>query len=376
MATVTDAFDRAAPVRPEDAFDDPAAVRPEDAFDHPAAVRPEDAFDVAAAHAWLAAHVDGLATLPPPAVQQFPGGASNLTYLLRYPARDLVLRRPPAGHKAASAHDMGREFRVQRQLKGWYRYVPDVLALCDDPAVIGSVFYVMARVEGMILRRTIPVAVAPADAHALGLRIVDCLVELHRIDPAAAGLSDLGRGAGYVARQVAGWAERYRRARTPNVPEYEWLMAWLDDHRPADVATCLIHNDFRLDNLVLSADLNVLGVLDWEMATLGDPLMDVGGALAYWVQADDDEIFQQFRRQPSDHPGMPTRAELADHYCAQTGLVVPNWAFYQVFGLFRLAVIMQQIYYRYFHRQTTNPAFADFWILVAHLEDRCRALVS
>jgi aminoglycoside phosphotransferase (APT) family kinase protein len=342
------------------------------------AVRGEDAFDVAAAHLWLAGQVDALAGLEPPSVSQYRGGASNLTYLLRYPGRDLVLRRPPAGHKAATAHDMGREFRVQRRLKPVFGFVPDVLALCEDPAVIGSPFYVMARVEGIILREAVPpeLALTPASAHALGLRALDCLVALHQVDPVAAGLGDLGRGAGYVGRQVAGWSERYRRARTPNVPEYEWLMTWLAANQPDDVATCLIHNDFRLDNLVLDPSLQVVAMLDWEMATLGDPLMDLGGALAYWVQADDGEVFHRFKRQPSDHPGMPTRAELSAYYCAKSGLAVDDWTFYELFGLFRLAVIIQQIYYRFFHGQTTNPAFEDFWILVTYLESRCRALLA
>jgi aminoglycoside phosphotransferase (APT) family kinase protein len=346
--------------------------------DEPGPVRPEDAFDVAAVHSWLRSTGDlaGVGATPP-VVRQFGGGASNLTYLLRYPGHDLVLRRPPPGQKAASAHDMAREFRVQRQLKPWFGYVPDVLALCDDPAVIGSAFYVMARVCGVILRQSVPpgVSLPPAAAGELGRRALDCLVALHAVDPVAAGLGDLGRGAGYVARQVAGWSERYRRARTPNVPDYTWLMAWLADNQPPDVATCLIHNDFRLDNLVLSSSLEVVAMLDWEMATLGDPLMDVGGALAYWVEASDDPMFLRFKRQPSDLPGMPTRAELAAYYCAATGRVVDNWVFYELFGLFRLAAILQQIYYRFFHGQTTNPAFGDFWVLVTYLEERCRSMV-
>lgn len=345
-------------------------------IDQPGEVRDEDAFDVAAANSWLASRVDGLAGVPE--VRQFAGGASNLTYLLRYPGRDLVLRRPPAGQKAASAHDMGREFRVQRQLKPWFRYVPDVVALCEDESVIGSVFYVMTRIDGLILRETAPagLALGPADAHALGLRAIDCLISLHRVDPVAAGLGDLGRGPGYVGRQVAGWTSRYRGARTANVADFEWVMAWLAAHQPPDVATCLIHNDFRLDNLVLDPALQVIGVLDWEMATLGDPLMDVGAVLAYWVQADDDELLRAFKKQPSDHVGMPTRAELADYYCAQSGLAVDDWTFYEVFGVFRLAVIMQQIYYRFHHGQTTNPAFRDFWKLVTYLEGRCRSLAG
>ncbi len=346
--------------------------------DQPGPVRDEDAFDVGAAHAWLGAHLDGFTSLGLPEVRQFPGGASNLTYLLRYPERDLVLRRPPTGHKAASAHDMAREYRVQRQLRPFFPYVAEVLALCQDEAVIGSPFYVMTRIEGLILRGAVPpgLKMTPPEAHSLGLRAMDCQVSLHQVDTVAAGLSDLGRGPGYVGRQVAGWTQRFRRSRTDNVPSFETVMAWLDRSQPPDVATCLIHNDFRLDNLVLTPEMHVVGVLDWEMATLGDPLMDVGETLAYWIQADDDEVLQLFKRQPSDLAGMPTRAELAAYYCSQTGRVVDDWVFYEVFGLFRLAAIMQQIYYRYHHGQTTNPAFQEFWLLVSYLEERCRKVAG
>ena len=354
--------------------------------DEPGAVRLEDAFDVVAAHRWLGQHVDGLAPQPLPEVRQFSSGASNLTYLLRYPDRDLVLRRPPAGHKAASAHDMGREYRVQRALSGWYRYVPEMLALCQDPSVIGSPFYVMGRIDGLILHQALPAGLdlpAPA-AEKLARRAIDCLVELHRVDPYRAGLGDLGRGAGYVSRQVAGWTDRYRRARTPDAPDFEAVSAWLDRHQPPDVAICLIHNDFRLDNLVLrpgapDAELQVVGVLDWEMATLGDPMMDLGAVLSYWVQADDDKVRQRFKLQPSDVPGMPTRDELAAYYCDRAGRSVGaagDWTFYEVFGLFRLAGIMQQIYFRYHRGDTTNPAFRDYAVLVEYVESRCRAIAG
>ena len=345
--------------------------------DEPRDLRDEDAFDVEALHGWLSSRVPGLGDAPP-SVRQFAGGASNLTYLLRYPSRDLVLRRPPAGQKAASAHDMRREHRVQAALGPVYPYVPTMVAFCDDPTVLGADFYVMERIEGTILRGRLPdgMSLTADQARSLGLRAIDSLVELHQVDAVAAGLGDLGKGLGYVGRQVAGWSERFRRARTENVPDFEAVMAWLDSRQPADVATCLVHNDFRLDNLVLDADLNVVGVLDWEMATLGDPLMDLGGALAYWVQADDDDMMRISKRQPTDLPGMPTRAQVVDHYRARTGLAVEDWAFYEVFGLFRLAGIVQQIYFRYHHGQTTNPAFKDFWFFATYLDERCRRIAG
>lgn len=354
------------------AVDDPS-IRP---------VRDEDAFDVAAVDGWLrAALADGPAPLPPgpPAVRQFSGGASNLTYLLRYPDRDLILRRPPAGTKASSAHDMAREHRIQAALAPVFPYVPRMVALCTDRGVLGSDFYVMERVEGVIPRATMPpqVGTDPALMRALSERFVDLLVELHGIDADAAGLGDLGRGAGYVARQVAGWSERYRRAKTWNVPSFERVMRWLEANQPPDGATCVIHNDFRLDNLVLDPQrpLAVRAVLDWELATRGDPLMDLGSSLAYWVHADDGRLMQRFRRQPSHLPGMLTRGEIVARYCAATGRSADAWPFYEVFGLFRLAGIAQQIYYRYHHRQTRNPAFRAFWVAAHLLERRCRRII-
>ena len=339
-------------------------------------LRAEDAFDVEAVHSWLLTQVPDLPG--PPAVRQFPGGASNLTYLLQYADRDLVLRRPPIGQKAASAHDMRREHRVQAALAPVYPYVPAMVGFCDDPAVMGSDFYVMEKVEGTILRGRLPagLTLSPQDARGLGLRAVDSLVALHGVDVAAAGLTDLGRGPGYVGRQVAGWCDRYRRARTDNVPDFEPVMAWLDARQPADVSMCLIHNDFRLDNLVLGDDLQVVAVLDWEMTTVGDPLMDLGGAMAYWVQADDDELMRLSKRQPTDLPGMPTRAEVVAHWSAATGTPVDDWPFYEVFGLFRLAGIAQQIYRRFHLGQTTNPAFKDFHHFVTYLETRCRSVAG
>ncbi|HWM06701.1 MAG TPA: phosphotransferase family protein [Actinophytocola sp.] len=343
--------------------------------DQPGAVRDEDAFDTGAVSAWLRSEVDGLGEIEE--VRQYPGGASNLTYLLRFADRELILRRPPSGHKAKSAHDMRREYRVQHQLRPVYPYVPNVLALCTDPAVLGSDFYVMERIDGLILRGDLPdgLELTEDGARSLAFRTFDRLIELHEVDPAAAGLDDLGKGAGYVERQVRGWSDRYRRARTPDVPEAEDVMAWLAANQPGDVRICVIHNDFRFDNLVLDGPrtLNVVGVLDWEMATLGDPLMDLAGSLAYWTQVDDDETAQLMRKQPSHLPGMPTRRELVEHYCARTGLSAGSWTFYEVFGAFRLAVIMQQIYYRFHEGQTHNPVFGHLNRFVEYLIGRSRA---
>ncbi|GAB3698321.1 phosphotransferase family protein [Mariniluteicoccus flavus] len=346
-------------------------------------VRAEDAFDVGALAEWLRSHAD--AGLSPalegiPEVRQFSGGASNLTYLLRYPSgTDLILRRPPAG--AASGHDMAREYVVQSRLRPAYALVPATVALCEDPDVIGRPFYVMERVAGFIPRKEFPPEV-PQDRESVATlcrRVVDLLVELHGVDIEAAGLGEFHRGDGYVARQVAGWSARYRAARTPNVPTFSKVIAWLEANQPPDRGAVLIHNDFRFDNIVLDAEdpTTPIALLDWEMATIGDPLMDLGGALAYWVEAGDGFVFRQFRRQPTHVAGMMTRAEVVEHYCAQTGIALTHeeWAFYEVFGLFRLAGICQQIYHRFYHRKTTNPAFRGLGFAVWMLELRCRRIM-
>lgn len=313
-------------------------------------------------------------------VGQFPGGASNLTYLLQYDNRELILRRPPFGKKAKSAHDMVREAQIMRALRPVYPYVPEVLAICQDAEVMGCDFYVMSRLVGLIPRQDFPPALGltPEKTRELCESVIDRLIELHQVDVHKAGLESLGKGQGYVGRQVGGWSERYRNARTPDVGDFEEVMAWLQQKMPAaDSATTLIHNDFRLDNVVLDPDQpsRVIGVLDWEMATLGDPLMDLGCALAYWVQADDDPFFQQMRRQPTSAPGMMTRAEVLAWYGKKTGYDVSHFDFYSIFGLFRLAVIMQQIYYRFYHGQTQDKRFAMFGPAVNYMEQRCKKLM-
>ena len=355
--------------------------------DESVAVREEDAFDVGAVAAWLrenAAPEFADVVAGAPEVRQFPGGASNLTYLLRYPTGELILRRPPVGAKARGAHDMGREHRIQSALRPAFPLVPAMVAFCDDAAVLGSDFYVMERVDGTIVRRELPWPLPPEQVSALCGRAWDVLRQLHAVDVAALpDLAALGRGEGYVARQVAGWTDRLSRATTDDLGDWAPVTDWLHERQPPDVGQCLIHNDFRLDNVVLAPDATsgeqgVVAVLDWEMATVGDPLMDLGGSMAYWIQDDDDDFMRRFRRQPSHAPGMWTRAEIVERYCAGMGidLTPEQWRFYEVFGLFRLAVIAQQIWYRYYHRQTTNEAYAVFGPAVGALERRCRALVG
>jgi aminoglycoside phosphotransferase (APT) family kinase protein len=341
-------------------------------------VREGEALDVDAVDAWLKKQVPALEGRP--TVTQFPGGASNLTYQLDYPDRSLILRRPPFGTKAKGAHDMGREYKVMSRLKPVYPQVPEMVAFCDDDAVLGCEFYVMEKLRGIILRTDMPAGLNldETGVRELCTRVVDQLIALHKVDYKQAGLEDLGKGSGYVERQITGWSKRFRDARTDNVSDCEQVMAWLHDHMPEDVASVVIHNDFRFDNVVLDPDdpMKVIGVLDWEMATLGDPLMDLGNTLAYWVQDDDDPFFQMTRRQPTNVQGMMTRQEVIDYYCEQTGWRAENFDFYLIYGLFRLAVILQQIYYRYHHGQTQDKRFAQFWQMVNYLDQRCLQLIE
>jgi aminoglycoside phosphotransferase (APT) family kinase protein len=238
----------------------------------------------------------------------------------------------------------------------------------------------MEKLDGLILRGNLPdgMTLAPEQARELSGKVVDRLVDLHAVDVEKAGLSDLGKGAGYVERQIRGWSDRYVAARTDNVGDFAEVRSWLAANQPEEVKICLIHNDYRLDNLVLDgpSTLNVVGVLDWEMATLGDPLMELGSMLAYWVQAGDDDVMQASRRQPTHLPGMFTREEFVARYAEKTGLSVGDWRFYEVYGLFRLAAVLQQLYRRYQDGATRNPAFKDFWQFVGYLDWRCREIIA
>ena len=335
-------------------------------------VRDEDRFDVERMHAWLRPFI-GVDVLPE--VQQFRSGASNLTYLLQYPDLELVLRKPPVGMKAASAHDMKREFLIQSRLQPVYPLVPSMIALCDDQSVMGSDFYVMERVVGDIFLRDVPEGVTAGDVSIMADSLINGLVQLHAVD--ASILAEFNKGPGYVQRQVEGWSKRYRNALTDDVPNGEKVMAWLEANRPDDVASCVIHGDWRIDNVVFELQqARIVGVLDWELATVGDPLMDLGSALAYWVDRDDDPGFAALRRQPSHLPGMPTRDEFVAKYVEKSGVRCDDFTFYEVFGLFRLAVIIQQIWARYVAGQTTNPAFAGFGAACNTLVNRAESKLS
>jgi aminoglycoside phosphotransferase (APT) family kinase protein len=335
-------------------------------------VREEDSFDIAKVHDWLNQYIKESSK---PEVFQFRSGASNLTYLLKYPNRELVLRRPPVGTKAVSAHDMKREFLIQSRLKPVYDLVPQVIALCEDHSILGSDFYVMDRIPGEIFRRDVPETLSADDISVMANSLVSGLAQLHSVD--ASVLAELNKGAGYVTRQVEGWSKRYRNALTDDVPNGDDVMNWLEKNKPDDVASCIIHGDWRIDNMVFDlGQKRLVGVLDWELATVGDPLMDLGSALAYWVDKDDEPMFASLRRQPSHLDGMPTRKEFIAKYLELSGRRCDDFTFYEVFGLFRLSVIIQQIWARYKAGQTTNPAFKGFGMGVNILINRAQGLIA
>ncbi|MBJ9985218.1 phosphotransferase family protein [Acinetobacter sp. S40] len=341
-------------------------------------VREGEELDVVAVENWL--KQQGIALHGEVKVTQYTGGASNWTYRLQYDNADLILRRPPVGTKAKSAHDMAREYLVQKNLAQSYPVVPEMVALCQDESIIGCDFYVMKRIEGIIPRAKLPPELnfTEQDVHELCVNVLDKLIELHQVPYQDTPLTHIGKGEGYCRRQVEGWDKRYEKAKTINVPSFHYVRTWLLDNIPNDSTTCIIHNDWRFDNVILNPEqpTQVIGVLDWEMATLGDPLMDLGSALAYWVEDTDNMIFKSTRRQPTNLKGMFNRKQVVNYYLEKTGLSTENWTFYEVFGVFRLAVIAQQIYYRYFHKQTKNPAFKDFWIVIHALHVRALKLIA
>lgn len=308
-------------------------------------------------------------------VEQFPGGYSNLTYLVRYGDRELVLRRPPFGSKVKSAHDMGREYRILKSLHPAYPKVPRPVASCEDESIIGARFYLMERIVGLILRRKPPkeIPFGPERMRALCGSFVDALVELHALDYQAIGLGDLGKPEGYVERQVSGWSRRYRDAQTDDIPVIERVMAWLAENQPrVSPPATIIHNDFKLDNLILDPGeiTRIIGVLDWEMATIGDPLMDLGTTLCYWIEAGDPKEFHAAAFGPTTLPGSYTRKELAARYEERSGRDLSNIVFYYCFGLFKTAVVVQQIYYRYKNGLTTDARFAGFGDMARFLSEQ------
>jgi aminoglycoside phosphotransferase (APT) family kinase protein len=334
-----------------------------DLIDKTKAVRDGEELDRQKLEEFLVEHVPGIET--PISIEQFPSGHSNLTYLVRSGAREMVLRRPPFGSKVKTAHDMGREHRILIRLHAVYPKAPRPLAYTDDPSVLGAPFYVMERIKGLILRRSLPRGfdLTPERARALSEATIDSLAELHLLDYAAAGLGDLGKPEGYVIRQVTGWTKRYQDSKTDDIEDVDAIARWLAERMDAIAAqsgAALIHNDWKYDNLVLDPNepTKIIGVLDWEMSTIGDPLMDLGTALSYWVEPNDPDELKMFAFGPTHAPGSMSRLQLVERYAEKTGRRVDDALFYFCFALFKTAVVAQQIYYRYKQGLTKDERFA------------------
>lgn len=341
-------------------------------------VRAGEELDLRQLEAYFAEHVPEIAG--PLEISQFPSGFSNLTYLLVASGKEYVLRRPPFGNKVKSAHDMGREYRVLSKLSPVYGPAPRALVFCEDESVIGAPFYVMERRRGVILRQSLPkgLTLDPPTLRRLCESFVDNLVSMHSVDFEKAGLADLGKPGGYVERQVKGWAGRYEKAQTEEVAAMVEVADWLEKNRPGEVGAALIHNDYKFDNIILDAEdvTKIVGVLDWEMATIGDPLMDLGTTVGYWIQADDPPALQAFVVGPTRLDGAFTRKELIDRYAERSGRTIDDPLFYFVFGIYKLAVIVQQIYKRFHDGQTKDERFAHLNFVVQMLAEGARDRIA
>lgn len=295
-------------------------------------------------------------------VRQFTHGFSNLTYLLSIEAKEYVLRKPPKG-AIKRGHDMHREFKVQSGVSKAFSKVPKMFTFSDDETILGSDFYIMEKVEGIILnyKEAHQRNIAAEDYKTIADSWLDTLVALHAIDYNAIGLADLGKPEGYVQRQVFNWGKQYIKAKTAEVPEAEMVIEWMEANQPKEYEHCLIHNDFKYDNVVFKDDSwqEVAAVLDWEMATLGDPFMDLGTSLGYWTVATDHDFVKQGIPSPTIFEGNPIRSEIAKMYIQKSGRNTEHLVFYYVFGLFKIAVIAQQIYYRFSKGFTTDARFAN-----------------
>jgi len=343
------------------------------------AVRAGEELDWATLDQHLKRVIPGLSGTP--VVSQFAGGNSNLTYRLQYENDDLVVRRPPFGTKAKSAHSMIREYRIMSQLRPLFPSVPDTLHYSDDESIIGSEFYVMRKVEGQLIKETLPPSwnFTARDSRRFCARFWEKLIELHQVDYIAAGLGDFGKPEGYAERQVTGWNRRFERVITPDVDNFAGVRQWLASNIPPESGRhSVLHGDYRIDNVILDNrdPHNILAVLDWEICALGDPLMDLGSSLAYWMQADDPLELRSLLMQPSTAPGMLTRREILDLYQEKTGLDTSDFTFYLVYGYWRVGVILQQIYYRYFQGQTQDERFKTFGIATQHLGEHCQRIIK
>lgn len=337
-------------------------------------VRPGEELDTESLAKFLRAELGGDA---PVEIAQFPAGSSNLTYLIKAGSAEYVLRRPPFGNTVKTAHDMRREFDVLSKLSAVYPPAPKPLLFCDTAAVIGSEFYLMERRHGLIIRGSTGqnhlhkrVGSSPADRFETSREyqtdvcraFIRSLAHLHALDHNAAGLGDLGKPEGYPRRQVEGWTKRYFAAKTDEHEQLESAIEWLNNNIPAESGASLVHNDYKFDNVMLDPNdlTRITAVLDWEMVTVGDPLMDLGTTLGYWMSPDAGEEMMRMPFNPYVLMKNISRRELVEMYADVSGSDVSNILFYYVFGTFKIAVIAQQIYARFVKGFTKDMRFANF----------------
>ncbi|OHR70872.1 aminoglycoside phosphotransferase [Bacillus sp. HMSC76G11] len=306
----------------------------------------------------------------PLAVKQFPSGSSNLTYLIRCGKWEAVMRRPPFGPLPPKAHDMKRESSMLKQIYEHFKRIPKPYVFCEDNSVIGAPFYLMERKKGIVIDSSFPPEfnVTKELCRQISTKVIDTLVELHSIDYKAASLEHFGKPEGFVERQVQGWIKRYYLSKTEEIKAVERLSSWLIENIPKSYETTIIHNDYKLNNMLLSEDLTeIVAVLDWELATIADPLFDLGITLGYWVQEDDPEYLKEVQPTVTDLPGFLSRQEFIESYSLKTGRDVSSIHFYLVLAYFRLAVVLQQMHYRWKTGQTNDERFAAHYIHVRNL---------
>ncbi len=313
-------------------------------------------------------------------VEQFGGGHANLTYLLRFGSQEYVLRRPPLGPIAPSSHDMKREHRVLAALSRVFQPAPVSYLVCEDPSIIGAEFHVMERRHGFVIRTDLPAAIKGDRelCRRIGEMMIDVLADLHLIDPAAAGLGELGHPEGFVARQLEGWSGRWEVAKHRDSPAMAEIMAWLEAELPPPQTAALLHNDYKLDNMLVAHDdpARAVAVLDWDMCTRGDPLMDLGYLLNFWAEPGDPQPWILGAAMPTWYEGFPSHAEAIERYARRTGFDLGRIHWYHVFGVFKIAVVLQQIYIRYLRGQTEDDRFAVFDQRVDALIDKAATLIG
>ena len=341
-------------------------------------VRREETLDLTRLEPWLRIHLpsaDGALT-----VRQFPGGHANLTYLLKFGETEYVLRRPPLGPVAPTSHDMAREHRVLARLGEVFPLAPTSFALCQERSIIGVDFHVVERRQGFVIRSALPARLQsdPPTVRRLSEMIVDTLADLHTVDPRRVGLADLGHPVGFVTRQLSGWSARWHAAKDRERSSVDRLISWLHEQMPASPVTSLLHNDYKLDNILLDSrdSATATAVLDWDMCTRGDPLMDLGYLLNVWIEPDDPPAWRENTAMPSYEDGFMTRRDVVERYAERTGFDVGGAFWYYAFGVFKLMVILQQIYIRFLRGQTTDPRFADLGRRVDSLADKGLAITT